>query len=301
MSKLGDRLEIGSSKRTTRRGGVRSALVALTAIVALGACGYDSPDIDESGRNADGDITKGGKVGVLRLQVGDCIEELKRSRKGSSVSAVEGVPCDEPHAGEVFATFDLGGSTWPGLEAWPGLDPVRRQADEGCIDRFEDYVGVRFWESWFTFSTFHPTMEGWTSGEDRGVLRVGMLDGVQVSRSMQGIGAGSDREHVVDVGDCYTAGEAVKLSPEVPSDAPHDSEVFAVFELPSGAWPGVDRPRGPLRRAASSASPPTSASPTTTRSSRSSAARRTSSSGTAPAVGTRSALPICRASRCPIR
>jgi hypothetical protein len=222
---------IRSSSTTSRRGRLLSVLAALMVTAAFCACSDESTS-DESSRNADGGITTGGKVGVFRLRVGDCIEDL--SGEVSEVTAVAAVPCDEPHVGEVIAKFDLDAN------AWPGTETVAQQATEGCLDRFEDYVGTAQWESWFTIQTFEPTEESWESADDRSVVCIGTLEGIEQSQSMDGVGAGPDKENIIDTGDCFVAEEAVDLSPEVRCDAPHDGEVIAVFELPAGAWPGAD-------------------------------------------------------------
>ncbi len=100
------------------------------------------------------------KGNVFSLKVGDCFS-------GASVGEltdVEVVNCSNAHTDEVYATFDLSGSTWPG----------RYQVDElayqGCSGSFRPYVGIDYASSIYFFSSISPTEDSWNRGDDREVI-----------------------------------------------------------------------------------------------------------------------------------
>ena len=65
---------------------------------------------------------------VFALQAGDC---LNSSPNGLSATVLS---CASPHHAEVFATFSLAGSSWPGSAA------VQQQAASGCQDKIAGYL-----------------------------------------------------------------------------------------------------------------------------------------------------------------
>ena len=99
-------------------------LVVVVVIVAMVATSAE--------RDGTGHVTDGGRASVLDLNVGDCIEEPKLT---GDQRAVELVECGQPHRVEVFAVFDLDGE-------FTSAEEVGQSADAGCLERFEDYVGI---------------------------------------------------------------------------------------------------------------------------------------------------------------
>jgi Domain of unknown function (DUF4190)/Septum formation len=77
-------------------------------------------------RDTEGEITEGGSVSAMSLQVGDCLNGLEEE---GNVRSLPAVPCAEPHEGEVYATFDLPEGEYPGDTA------VVEQAETGCDER----------------------------------------------------------------------------------------------------------------------------------------------------------------------
>jgi Septum formation len=117
----------------------RSILVLLVAVVVVAA---------------------GCSAGVLELEVGECFDDPP------DFAAVEDVPitdCASPHDNEVIALFDIT------AEAFPGDDAVGTQADAGCRERFEAYVGERYLLSPLAVGWLAPTSESWRTG-DRQVI-----------------------------------------------------------------------------------------------------------------------------------
>ena len=88
-------------------------------------------------RNAAGEIESAGSVDAFTIRVGDCFDD--QTSFSGEVSDVPGVPCDQPHDNEVYATFDLT------MASWPGEEQANEVADAGCLERFENGDEVLVW------------------------------------------------------------------------------------------------------------------------------------------------------------
>ncbi|MFI5933344.1 DUF4190 domain-containing protein [Actinoplanes sp. NPDC051494] len=97
-----------------------------------------------------------GDISVTRLAVGDCLNGLQET---SAVENLPKVPCAGQHEGEVYATFELKAG------AFPGLDAVTKQADDGCSDRFKAFSDTD--DEAIELFYLHPVESTWTL--DRGV------------------------------------------------------------------------------------------------------------------------------------
>ena len=106
------------------------------AAIALGV-GY----FTTAQRGDDGSLSTAGNVTVTDLQVGDCFNAAEFSEEDVEIGEVDGVPCDEPHAFEVFAVADYSGSAYPGTDA-----AFEAAFAEVCVPPFEGYVGVPYRE-----------------------------------------------------------------------------------------------------------------------------------------------------------
>ena len=116
---------------------------------------------------------------VLDLTEGQCIQLPEGE---SQVAAVETIDCEEPHDAEVFSVFELEEGDFP------GPDEVRAQAQEGCLEEFEGYVGAAFEESSLEFSALTPNEDGWGRG-DREIVCYLRDPAGQLEGSMQDSGA----------------------------------------------------------------------------------------------------------------
>lgn len=98
---------------------------------------------------------------VFSLAVGTCFDDIDAfyEEGGGGVEDVPIVECDEPHDNEVFALFDIAG------DAFPGTSAVGTEAETGCVDRFEDYVGIDYASSRFVASWLTPTSQSWDAGD----------------------------------------------------------------------------------------------------------------------------------------
>lgn len=105
-------------RRARRRPGWQlAALGAVVALTLLGAVLFlVLRDGDPSGTTASGAVT------FDDVELGDCTAEIP---EGVTLT-VTLLPCDEPHEGEVYATFELSGDDYPGAEQ------IERFALGGC-------------------------------------------------------------------------------------------------------------------------------------------------------------------------
>lgn len=103
-------------------------------------------------RDEEGVITSSGRIAATSLRVGDC---LNGDLDGERILSVDAVPCDTSHTWEVYGVFELGSSTYP------GKDEVARLSNDGCIARFEGYVGIGPNDSELGVMLLYPERSSW--------------------------------------------------------------------------------------------------------------------------------------------
>jgi hypothetical protein len=116
---------------------------------------------------------------VFSLEVGDCFQDPDSTV--DEIREVEAVDCEEPHDNEVFAVFDLPDGDFPGADA------ISAASLDGCLERFEDFVGTPYPDSELYATWLFPTESSWGE-DDREVVCVLFADGEQLEGSMQGSG-----------------------------------------------------------------------------------------------------------------
>ena len=129
-------------------------------VVAVGAIFVRSQM--EADRDATGAIVDAGSVDAFQVRVGDCFDDGS-AFEGEEVNSVAGVPCSKPHDNEVYAVFDVAEQSFPG-EALAGM------AHEGCLERFEGFVGKDYDSSSLDIATMYPSRESWQQQHDREVI-----------------------------------------------------------------------------------------------------------------------------------
>jgi hypothetical protein len=87
---------------------------------------------------------------VFKLREGDCVNM-------TSGQLVTVLPCTTPHDAEVFATFTLPASAWPGTVALKG------DASSGCASRLTGYLNPQLAIS-LAQSYVYPNKVAWTAG-----------------------------------------------------------------------------------------------------------------------------------------
>ncbi len=133
-------------------------------------------------RGDDGALTSAGNVTVEDLRVGDCFNAGEFSDEGDvEVSDVDGVPCEEPHAFEVFAVADYTGSTYPATQ-----EQFNVAFDAVCVGAFESYVGMPYADSVLWASAITPTEDGWDSGDREFICHLHNEDTSPITGSQRG-------------------------------------------------------------------------------------------------------------------
>ena len=94
------------------------------------------------------------------VKVGDC----SNSDLSQIVDEVDLVPCDKPHALEAYSIITSTATTYPGADA------LQVFADQSCIDKFFDYVGVELSQSILYYTYVYPSVTSWNNKSDRSVI-----------------------------------------------------------------------------------------------------------------------------------
>ena len=89
---------------------------------------------------------------VFRLRPGECVNF---GPNGQSVTVLS---CATPHDAEVFATFPLPASPWPGGAA------VQQDASNGCASRLGGYLNPQLADAGLDQEFFYPDQEAWQAG-----------------------------------------------------------------------------------------------------------------------------------------
>lgn len=161
-------------QRDGRVGGRRMAIAALivsllwTALFVLGAVVVL---VDERTPGPEAPSTSGaspspGIVTYDELAVGDCLLD---SVADLDVVEVVPRPCSQSHTLEVYDEFTLPAGTYPGDEK------VSADAEAGCVDRFEAFVGATYQDSELVVEFIRPLEQAWRT--DRGVTCLIGTDG----------------------------------------------------------------------------------------------------------------------------
>ncbi|UTW44725.1 septum formation family protein [bacterium SCSIO 12696] len=132
----------------------RSTIIVIAVIVGVFAYKH----FNKADRDDAGNIVAEGSVDAFSVKVGDCFNEPK----GAEVETVVGVPCNEPHDSEVFYQFDIESQEFP-------TQTVEQIANDGCLEKFEAFVGKNYNDSLLELYYLYPTRESWVRMNDRAV------------------------------------------------------------------------------------------------------------------------------------
>jgi hypothetical protein len=154
-------------------------LVALAVLVVVGLVVFLSSDDDENPTATDGTTTTAGSsdttgsdttgdtssdttadsetTDVFAIGVGDCLTD-ETSVEGE-VSDVQTVPCDQPHAQEVYHSYTIDTDELPGEADMEGI------VETECLGAFETFVGLPYPDSIYDITWLAPTQESWDAGD----------------------------------------------------------------------------------------------------------------------------------------
>jgi hypothetical protein len=109
---------------------------------------------------------------VFGLRAGECINS---SPNGLSVTIKS---CATPHDAEVFATFRLAGSSWPGDTV------IRQEASSGCATRVAAYLNPQLANAGLAQEYVFPDRQAWQAGVRTVVCEISASSG-QLSGSVR--------------------------------------------------------------------------------------------------------------------
>jgi hypothetical protein len=112
---------------------------------------------------------------VFGLRPGQCIDS------GANALTVTVLSCARPHDAEVFATFSLPAT------GWPGASTVQLDANNGCASRFDSYVDPQLAAADLTQEYVYPNEAAWRAGQRTVVCEVRAVSG-QLSGSVRAKG-----------------------------------------------------------------------------------------------------------------
>lgn len=121
---------------------------------------------------------------VPTAEVGECtnVADLEGDENGE-LTEIPTVDCSEEHDAQFYGTFTIEG------DDFPGQTEINTQADDGCLERFEDFVGIPFEESALMYGHLAPNEQSWDQSNDREVLCVAWLnDGSTTTESFEDSG-----------------------------------------------------------------------------------------------------------------
>ncbi|HVF14532.1 MAG TPA: septum formation family protein [Acidimicrobiales bacterium] len=119
---------------------------------------------DKTTRNETGAIVESGGLGAFVMRPGDCFMAPEEGTE--LVVSVEGVPCEAPHDGQVYALFDV-----PDTEIFDEAG-VEAQAGEGCMSRWSTELWGTYEENMeIDIFYFTPSSESWAE-DDREIVCV---------------------------------------------------------------------------------------------------------------------------------
>jgi hypothetical protein len=159
-------------KRTGQRGRRMAVYgILLSGIWILVVLAATLGNLGRATRAPNGQINKSGTLSVFSLRVGDCFN-LPSGLNG--VQAVTAIPCTQSHDAQVYAAFNLGGSTYPAN--------VKQLANQGCAAR-KASVNTSAIPSSTSGYSFYPDQNAWSSGS-RNVQCVIASPGTNVKTSL---------------------------------------------------------------------------------------------------------------------
>jgi len=150
--------------------------------IAIAAGAYLVNSTMQADRDGTGAIVAEGSLGAFQMRVGDCFDDGSAfAEENPEVDSVPGVPCSKPHDNEVYAVFDVSAASFPG-------DAIADMAHDGCMQRFESFVGRDYDSSSLDIATLYPSSESWHAQNDREVVcAVYDIDASKLTGTVKGL------------------------------------------------------------------------------------------------------------------
>ncbi|MGO1560629.1 MAG: septum formation family protein [Actinomycetaceae bacterium] len=117
--------------------------------------GTDGDTGGDSGASLDEFDNGEGAPGVFTANPGECIDSVDSSTM---------ISCDDPHDREVFYTYNIDDTEFPGEEA------IQEEVRTECSAQFEAYVGAPYESSSFEISSMYPSEATFSQAGDTEVI-----------------------------------------------------------------------------------------------------------------------------------
>ncbi|WP_147381354.1 septum formation family protein [Nocardioides immobilis] len=123
------------------------------------------------------------EISSLKLRTGDCFNDpvvlgtLGPGSGGSSTVTL--IPCDQKHDLEVYATFRVPGTDFPGKDAFG-------EHIDKCFGAFRRYVGVSYGDSVLEIFYYSPTKQSWSVLGDRTISCLAAHSKRKLTESVKG-------------------------------------------------------------------------------------------------------------------
>jgi hypothetical protein len=111
---------------------------------------------------------------VFKLHPGECINS------GATGLAVAVLSCGTPHDAEVFATFTLPATSWPGDKT------AQQNASNGCATRLDGYLKPALDSAGLAQEYVYPNQAAWQAGERTVICEVSSPTGKLTGSVRQG-------------------------------------------------------------------------------------------------------------------
>lgn len=158
------------------RRGMSQVLAGLVGVSVLALAGCANSLVDATTRDDAGQITEGGNLGGFTLAIGDCLHDPAMLSAAEDVpdevAEFDGVPCGQPHTGEVVLVDD---EFFAEEAELPSIEVLESRSYEACAEAVEQYTGEPFADSGYDAYPMFPTQDSWNGLDDRGIVCVGVV------------------------------------------------------------------------------------------------------------------------------
>lgn len=162
---------------------IKKTLIGTIAIAIAGLALWQGilGFMNEPQRDSAGEITDSGQIDAFSIRKGDCLKNLNSNQnEPTEFSELTAVPCSEPHEREVFAEMS---TVFKDFDA----EELDSEAVTFCNKAFEEFIGLRYEDSKYTYTYFVPTYDSWIRENDRKIqCLVGLEDFAFISGTLEG-------------------------------------------------------------------------------------------------------------------
>lgn len=207
---------------------VASAVWTIVAVITLATV---VGSLFTADRDASGRVTGEDKVLPAGLRAGDCFTGFE---EGAFATPVTALPCTRPHDGEAIAELRMSGAEYPGDRK------VAELAADMCDRKMAQFRRSRYAADLESY-TVPPTKTSWSTG-DRKLICLARYTGPGTLTSPLARTVDPNLKEWLGLarGDCLGKwDDSTAVQRVVPCTEPHWLQVYAVYSLKAGPYPGA--------------------------------------------------------------